>query len=243
MGSINPEIEESWKRVLEEEFEAPYFTDLKKFLLSEKQTGQIIYPPGKQIFNAFNHTPFNEVKVVILGQDPYHGEKQAHGLSFSVTENQPLPPSLQNIFKELNADLNIPIPTSGNLGKWARQGVLLLNATLTVRANQPGSHQKKGWEQFTDSVIRQLSSKRSGIVFLLWGKYAQAKEVLIDTTKHYILKCAHPSPFSAYSGFFGCKHFSRTNEILMRDGKTPIDWSLGDSMIAEGDRYDKKSAT
>jgi uracil-DNA glycosylase len=230
MSKIEPNIEESWKCVLEEDFNSPYFNDLKEFLVNERQTGQIIFPPGKKIFSAFENTPFEKVKVVILGQDPYHGEGQAHGLSFSVLNNQSLPPSLQNIFKELNSDLNIPIPSHGNLEKWAKQGVLLLNATLTVRANQPGSHQKKGWENFTDSVIRQLSAKRSGIVFLLWGKFAQAKEVLIDTTKHFILKAPHPSPFSAYSGFFGCKHFSRTNEILTREGQSPIDWDLNVAM-------------
>lgn len=230
MSSINPNIEESWKNALEEDFNASYFTDLKDFLINEKQTGQIVYPPGKQIFTAFNNTPVNKVKVVILGQDPYHGAGQAHGLSFSVLPGQNLPPSLQNIFKEMQSDLNIPVSRSGNLEKWTYQGVLLLNATLTVRANQPGSHQKKGWENFTDSVIRYLSAKRTGIVFLLWGKYAQAKEVLIDTTKHFILKSPHPSPFSAHSGFFGCKHFSKTNEILIREGQTPVDWRLEDAM-------------
>ena len=231
MSEINPNIEESWKEALEEDFNSTYFSELKAFLLNEKQTGQIIYPPGKQIFTAFNNTPFDKVKVVILGQDPYHGEGQAHGLSFSVLPGTNLPPSLQNIFKEIQSDLNIPIPQTGNLEKWTMQGVLLLNAILTVRANQPGSHQKKGWENFTDSVIRQLSAQRSGIVFILWGKYAQAKEVLIDTTKHFILKSPHPSPFSAYSGFFGCKHFSKTNEILLREGKKPIDWNLNDSNV------------
>ncbi len=241
MSQINPNIEESWKDALEEDFKSPYFNELKAFLMNEKQTGQIIYPPGKQIFAAFNHTPFNKVRVVILGQDPYHGEGQAHGLSFSVMSGQNLPPSLQNIYKELNSDLNIPIPKTGNLEKWSRQGVLMLNATLTVRANQPGSHQKKGWENFTDSVIRQLSSKRSGIVFILWGKYAQAKEVLIDTTKHFILKAPHPSPFSAHSGFFGCKHFSKTNEILIREGVKPIDWNPEDSIIENEIRLTKNN--
>jgi uracil-DNA glycosylase len=223
---VNPKIEESWNKVLIDEFNAAYFSELKAFLLNEKKNGSVVFPPGHSIFTAFDKTKFENVKVVILGQDPYHGTGQAHGLSFSVPGNQRQPPSLKNIFKELKSDLNIAMPESGNLEKWAEQGVLLLNATLTVRANEPGSHQKKGWENFTDSVIRLLSEKRSGIVFLLWGKYAQAKEPLIDTTKHFILKAPHPSPFSADSGFFGCKHFSKTNNILTREGKTPIDWTL-----------------
>jgi len=236
MSQISPNIEESWKEVLKDDFKSPYFTELKAFLQNEKQTGQIVYPPGKQIFSAFNNTPFEKVKVVILGQDPYHGDGQAHGLSFSVMPGQNFPPSLQNIFKEIQNDLKIPIPKTGNLENWTKQGVLLLNATLTVRANQPGSHQKKGWEQFTDSVICQLSAKRSGIIFILWGKYAQAKEVLIDTTKHFILKSPHPSPFSAHTGFFGCKHFSKTNEILIREGKEPVDWNPEDSINAGRER-------
>ena len=223
---IDPKIEESWKLVLNEDFESPNFFNLKTFLENERKSGQVIYPPGSTIFAAFNKTPFDKVKVVILGQDPYHGSGQAHGLSFSVPKNQAIPRSLKNIFKEIKTDLNITMPETGNLEKWAEQGVLLLNATLTVRASQPGSHQNKGWENFTDSVIRQLSSNRTGIVFLLWGKYAQAKEPLIDTTKHFILKSPHPSPFSADRGFFGCKHFSKTNEILIREGKSPIDWKL-----------------
>jgi uracil-DNA glycosylase len=231
MGKIQAQIEESWKLVLNEEFNRPYFADLKSFLKNEKITGQIIYPPGSNIFSAFEKTPVNKVKVVILGQDPYHGAGQAHGLSFSVPKEQPIPRSLINIFKELKNDLNIDTPATGNLEKWAQQGVLLLNATLTVRANQPGSHQNKGWENFTDSVIREISSRLHGVVFLLWGKYAQAKEVLIDTTKHFILKAPHPSPFSADRGFFGSKHFSRTNEILVREGKQPIDWRLDDSNV------------
>ena len=226
MNIIEPKIEKSWKEALKEEFASSYFSELKTFLENERNTGQIIYPAGSNIFAAFDKTPFDKVKVVILGQDPYHGTGQAHGLSFSVPTSQPAPPSLQNIFKELKNDLNIDIPKSGNLEKWTEQGVLLLNATLTVRANQPGSHQKKGWENFTDSVIRQLSNRRSGIVFLLWGKYAQAKESLIDTTRHFILKAAHPSPLSAYNGFVGCKHFSKTNQILIREGKEPIDWGI-----------------
>ena len=226
METIEPKIEESWKSALKDEFSMPYFSELKKFLENEKKSGQIIYPPGSNIFSAFNKTPFKEVKVVILGQDPYHGTGQAHGLSFSVKETQSLPPSLKNIFKELKNDLDITMASSGNLEKWAQQGVLLLNATLTVRANQPGSHQNKGWENFTDSVIREISHKLTGIIFLLWGKYAQAKENLIDTTKHFILSAPHPSPFSADKGFFGCRHFSKTNEILIKEGKNPIDWSL-----------------
>lgn len=226
MSSIQPKIEESWREILKDEFKQPYFSDLKTFLENEKSTGQIIYPSGQNIFAAFDKTPFDKVKVVILGQDPYHGTGQAHGLSFSVPEKQAIPPSLQNIFKEIKSDLNIDMPKNGNLEKWARQGVLLLNATLTVRANQPGSHQKKGWEHFTDSVIRYLSQFNNGIVFLLWGKYAQAKENLIDTTKHFILKAAHPSPLSAHNGFMGCRHFSKVNEILIREGKQPVDWQL-----------------
>lgn len=232
MDKIDPKIEESWKIVLNEEFNSSYFFQLKTFLKNERKTGQIIYPPNSCIFSAFDKTPFNNVKVVILGQDPYHGADQAHGLSFSVPVNQSIPRSLMNIFKEIKSDLNIVMPTTGNLEKWTSQGVLLLNATLTVRANQPGSHQNQGWENFTDAVICKLSSDRNGIIFLLWGKYAQAKEPLIDTTKHFILKSPHPSPFSADRGFFGCKHFSKTNEILIREGKTPIDWSLGDENLS-----------
>ncbi len=225
MTQINPQIEESWKEMLQQEFCAPYFVELKEFLVEEKLK-YTVYPPGGLIFNAFKLTPFDRVRVVILGQDPYHGAGQAHGLCFSVPGRINPPPSLVNIFKEIHTDLGIPVPEHGNLEKWALQGVLLLNATLTVRANQPGSHQKKGWEVFTDSVIRKLSEKRVGLIFLLWGKYAQDKESLIDTNKHYILKAAHPSPFSAYNGFFGCRHFSKTNEILKRHGLKEIDWSL-----------------
>ncbi len=222
---VNPQIEESWKEVLASEFDNSYFMELKEFLTEEKAK-YTVYPPGSKIFNAFQLTPFNEVKVVILGQDPYHGPGQAHGLCFSVPQGIVPPPSLVNIFKEIEKDLGIPIPSGGNLEKWARQGVLLLNATLTVRANQPGSHQKRGWEIFTHAVISKLSERRVGIIFLLWGKYAQEKESLIDTNKHYILKAAHPSPFSAYNGFFGCRHFSKTNEILRKHGLQEIDWNL-----------------
>jgi uracil-DNA glycosylase len=225
MTTLNPAIEDSWKAQLSDEFNADYFTQLKAFLLAEKQT-QRVFPPGNKIFSAFNHTPFDKVKVVILGQDPYHGEGQAHGLSFSVPEGIAKPPSLVNIFKEINADLGLPIPTTGNLENWADQGVLLLNATLTVRANTAGSHQKRGWENFTDAAIKKLSDKRENLVFILWGRFAQNKEVLIDANKHLILKAAHPSPFSAYNGFFGCRHFSKTNEYLRSKGIGEIDWSV-----------------
>jgi uracil-DNA glycosylase len=220
-----PRLEPEWLAILKPEFEKPYFVSLKEFLLEEKKS-QRIFPPGNRIFAAFDHTPFSQVKVVILGQDPYHGEGQAHGLCFSVPEGIPLPPSLVNIFKELSSDLSIPVPASGNLEKWAGQGVLLLNATLTVRANQAGSHQRRGWENFTDEVIRQLSVRHTGLVFILWGSYAQAKEALIDTGRHHILKAVHPSPLSVYRGFFGCRHFSKTNELLTASGKEPIDWRL-----------------
>jgi uracil-DNA glycosylase len=225
MTEVKPQIEESWKEILQDQFNSSYFAGIKEFLVEEKQRFAV-YPPGSLIFNAFNLTPFNSVRVVIIGQDPYHGTGQAHGLCFSVPRSISAPPSLVNIFKEINADLGIPLPKHGNLEKWARQGVLLLNATLTVRANQAGSHQKKGWEVFTDAVISRLSGQRVGLVFLLWGKFAQDKESLIDTQKHYILKAAHPSPYSAYNGFFGCRHFSRTNEILRRHGLSEIDWSV-----------------
>ncbi|HET7819189.1 MAG TPA: uracil-DNA glycosylase [Bacteroidia bacterium] len=222
---MNPTIEESWKTALKEEFNSEYFKTLKAFLIQERSKN-IIYPPASKIFNAFNLTPLDKVKVVIIGQDPYHGAGQANGLCFSVSEGIPQPPSLQNIFKEINSDLGFPIPKSGNLEPWAKQGVLLLNATLTVRANQAGSHQKMGWEYFTDAVIKYLSDKKIGLVFLLWGKFAQAKEILIDKTKHHILKAAHPSPFSVHSGFFGCKHFSKTNEFLKQQGLEEIDWRI-----------------
>ena len=225
MQSINLQIEESWKQILRDEFDAPYFIALTEFLREEKKK-YIVYPPGPQIFSAFNHTPFNRVKVVIIGQDPYHGPGQAHGLCFSVPDGTPPPPSLVNIFKEIESDLGIPIPKSSNLKKWAGQGVLLVNTILTVRANDPTSHQNKGWETFTNTVIRNLNEKRKNLVFLLWGNYAQAKESLIDSSRHYILKAAHPSPLSAYRGFFGCRHFSRTNQILAEQGLNEIDWSL-----------------
>ncbi|MFO7656559.1 MAG: uracil-DNA glycosylase [Bacteroidales bacterium] len=225
MTQVNPQIEASWKEILKDEFNSDYFALLKEFLVEEKSRNEV-YPPGPLIFNAFNLAPFDKVRVVVLGQDPYHGRGQAHGLCFSVPEGMPLPPSLVNIFKELNSDLGLPVSRSGNLEKWAGQGILLLNATLTVRASQAGSHQGKGWERFTDNVIKKISDSKAGIIFILWGKYAQAKEPLIDTKKHYILKAAHPSPFSAYNGFFGCRHFSKTNELLSRHGFTPIDWRV-----------------
>ncbi len=225
MTQVNPIIEASWKEVLIDEFNADYFRLLKEFILDEKKK-YTLYPPGSKIFNAFDHTPLHNVRAVILGQDPYHGRGQAHGLCFSVPKGITQPPSLENIFNELHSDLGIPIPKHGNLESWADQGVLLLNATLTVRANQAGSHQGKGWEQFTDAVIKKISDTRTGVVFLLWGRYAQAKEILIDTQKHHILKAAHPSPFSVYNGFFGCRHFSKTNEILRRQGLPEIDWRI-----------------
>ena len=225
MQNIDPIIEEVWKSFLMDEFQSPYFATLKEFLLEEKKH-YILYPPGRLIFNAFQRTSFEKVKVVILGQDPYHGKGQAHGLCFSVPPGIPQPPSLVNIFKELHSDLGTPVPEHGNLEKWADQGVLLLNATLTVRDSQAGSHQKRGWETFTNSVIELVSQKKSGVVFLLWGRFAQAKESLIDGSKHLVLKAAHPSPLSAYNGFFGCRHFSRTNDYLVQQGKSGIDWSL-----------------
>ena len=218
-------IEESWKAVLNDEFKKLYFQQIITFLKSEKASGKIIYPPGNLIFNAFEKTPFNKVKVVILGQDPYHGKGQAHGLSFSVPNGIKAPPSLQNIFKELKADLGIEIPPNfTDLTKWAEQGVLLLNASLTVREGLPFSHSTFGWANFTDEVISKISEKKENIVFLLWGKFAQQKQDLIDEGKHLVLKAAHPSPFSADKGFFGCKHFSKTNEFLMKNGELPIDW-------------------
>lgn len=223
--NINPSIEPSWKEQLTEEFNAPYFKELKEFLVQERSQYRC-YPLGSQIFNAFQFTPFDNVKVVILGQDPYHGPNQAHGLCFSVPQGIKPPPSLVNIFKEINDDLHIPVPNHGNLESWAKQGVLLLNATLTVRANQAGSHQGKGWETFTDAVIRKISDNKEGVVFLLWGSYAIAKAKLIDSTKHHILTAPHPSPLSAHRGFLGCKHFSQANELLQKEGKEPINWGL-----------------
>ncbi len=225
MPPIDPKIEESWKKVLWDEFQSPYFSELKAFLQQERSKYRI-YPPGPLIFNAFNQTPFGNVKVVILGQDPYHGPGQAHGLCFSVPHGIPQPPSLQNIFKEIRQDLGLPLPAHGNLENWARQGVLLLNATLTVRAAQAGSHQKRGWEHFTNRVIECISAQRKHVVFLLWGRYAQAKESLIDQSKHLVLKSAHPSPLSVHYGFSGCRHFSKTNAYLVEKGIKTIDWQL-----------------
>lgn len=223
---MDVQIEPSWKEVLQQEFTKPYFQQIITFLKTEKASGKIIYPPGGLIFNAFLQTPFNEVKGVILGQDPYHGPGQAHGLSFSVPDNVKPPPSLVNIFKELQQDVGLPIPQNGNLTSWAKQGVLLLNAVLTVSARDAASHAKIGWMHFTDAVIKTISQQKEGVIFLLWGKFAHDKQGLIDETKHYVLKAAHPSPFSADKGFFGCKHFSKTNELLIQQGKEPIDWSL-----------------
>src|SRR5690606_16174493 len=220
---MDVKIESSWKEVLKDEFEKPYFKNLVEFVKSEYET-QKIYPPGKQIFSAFDHTPFDEVKVVIIGQDPYHGQGQANGLSFSVADGVKQPPSLKNIFKELRSDLGKTIPESGNLERWAEQGVLLLNATLTVRASQAGSHQNKGWEQFTDAVIQKLSDQKANLVFILWGAYAQKKGCIINPEKHFIIKSAHPSPFSAHSGFFGSQPFSKTNTYLKSIGKKGITW-------------------
>ncbi|QEC79607.1 uracil-DNA glycosylase [Mucilaginibacter ginsenosidivorax] len=220
-------LDPSWQAVLQPEFDKPYMIKLKQFLLKEKESGQIVYPKNADIFNAFNTTHFDDVKVVILGQDPYHGAHQAHGLSFSVQKGIAIPRSLSNIYKELKTDIpGFTIPTHGNLEEWAKQGVLLLNATLTVRASTPGSHQKQGWEEFTDEVIKTISDKKEGIVFILWGAFAQSKAALIDEKKHFIIKSAHPSPFSADRGFFGSKPFSKTNEILRKEGKKEIDWQV-----------------
>ena len=223
---MNVQIEESWKKVLKEEFTKDYFLQITTFIKTEKAAGKIIYPPGSLLFNAFEKTPFDKVKVVLLGQDPYHNPGQAQGLSFSVPEGITKPPSLINIFKELKSDVGITPAVSGNLENWAAQGVLLLNASLTVRKNEPGSHSKIGWIDFTDAVIKKISAQKKGVVFLLWGKFAQDKQALIDETKHHVLKAAHPSPFSADKGFFGCKHFSKTNDYLVREGLQPIDWKL-----------------
>lgn len=220
---MNVKIEESWKQRLNEEFEKPYFVNLTQFVRAEYASGTC-YPPGNLIFNAFNLCPFEKVKVVIIGQDPYHGPGQAHGLCFSVNDGIAFPPSLQNIFKEIKSDLGVEVPVSGNLTRWAEQGVLLLNATLTVRAHQAGSHQRKGWEAFTDVVIRTLSEQRDHLVFILWGGYAQKKGAVIDRRRHLVLSSAHPSPLSAYQGFFGNKHFSTTNEYLVQQGELPIEW-------------------
>jgi uracil-DNA glycosylase len=222
---MDVKIEQGWKKILQDEFDKPYFTEISHFLKTEKSQGKIIYPPGPQIFNAFDKTPFDKVKVVLLGQDPYHGPGQAMGLSFSVPDGIKPPPSLINIFKELHTDVGIPIPKTGNLTKWAEQGVLLLNASLTVRVNEPNSHAKIGWHTFTDAVIQKLSEHRKNIVFLLWGAFAKQKQVFINPGQHLILQTAHPSPFSVEK-FFGCKHFSKTNNYLVYNGIDPINWSL-----------------
>jgi len=223
---MDVKIEESWKEILKQEFDKPYFQQIPLHLKTEKSQGKTIYPPGSLIFNAFNTTPIDKIKVVIIGQDPYHGPNQAHGLCFSVQSGVPPPPSLINIFKELQDDIGMQIPRHGNLTKWAEQGVFLLNASLTVRAGEPMSHSKIGWATFTDSVIKKISDHNKHVVFLLWGKFAQDKKILIDETKHLILKSAHPSPLSAYAGFFGCKHFSKANAYLISKGIDPVDWSL-----------------
>jgi uracil-DNA glycosylase len=217
-------IEPSWKALLEAEFQQPYFASLVEFVKKEYQT-QRVYPPGRLMFSAFDYCPFEACKVVILGQDPYHGPGQANGLCFSVNDGIPMPPSLQNIFREIQDDLGIAPPRSGNLERWAKQGILLLNATLTVRDGQAGSHQQKGWETFTDAVIRTINDQKEGVVFLLWGRYAQEKGRFIDTAKHHVLKASHPSPLAANrGGWFGCKHFSQTNLLLSRSGQSPISW-------------------
>ena len=221
--ALDVKIEQSWKALLQEEFDKPYFAELTEFVRAEYKSYRI-YPPGSQIFNAFNLCPFGKVKVVIIGQDPYHGTGQAHGLCFSVNDGVPFPPSLRNIFKEVNADTGAPIPQSGNLTRWATQGVLLLNATLTVREHSAGSHQRRGWETFTDAVIRIISEQKSKVVFILWGAYAQSKASLIDSSRHLVLRSVHPSPLSAHAGFFGNHHYSLANDYLVRNGLTSIDW-------------------
>ena len=220
---MDVKIDPTWKMVLKEEFDKDYFVKLTSYIKTDINSGITVYPKGSNIFSAFNYTPFNEVKVVILGQDPYHGANQAHGLSFSVPEGVTPPPSLVNIFKELKTDLGIDPPSSGNLERWAKQGVFLLNAVLTVRAGQAASHSRIGWTQFTDAVIKKLSDKRDGIIFLLWGNFAKGKKSLIDSSKHFILEAAHPSPL-ARGAFFGSKHFSQTNEILIKSNKSQIIW-------------------
>ena len=222
---MDVKIEESWKSVLQPEFDKPYFKSLTDFVRAEYST-RTCYPPASKIFNAFNSCPFSDVRVVIIGQDPYHEPGQAHGLCFSVNDGVQFPPSLQNIFKEISTEFGTPIPNSGNLERWARQGVLLLNATLTVREHQAGSHQRQGWEEFTDAAIRELNSGRDGLVFILWGGYAKKKGAIIDRSRHLVLSSAHPSPLSAYNGFFGGRYFSRTNEFLSDHGEGEIDWEI-----------------
>lgn len=224
---MDVKIEESWKKALKAEFGKPYFQQIVLHIKTEKSQGKTIYPAGSNIFHAFDKTPIDHVKVVILGQDPYHGPGQAHGLSFSVPAGIPQPPSLVNIFKEIESDLGVKAPRSGNLEHWAEQGVLLLNASLTVRANEPMSHARIGWAQFTDTVIQTISQQKQHVVFLLWGKFAREKKALIDTSKHLVLEAAHPSPLSAHNGFLGCRHFSRANDYLVKNGIDPIDWKIG----------------
>jgi uracil-DNA glycosylase len=221
----NVKIQPSWKAALADEFEKPYFAEIKDFLVQEKKAGKTIFPPGPLIFNAFEHTPLPQVKVVILGQDPYHNPGEAMGLSFSVPQGVRVPPSLVNIYKEINRDLGLPIPKHGDLTRWADQGVLMLNAMLTVEGGKPASHQKIGWQTFTDAVIKKISDEKTGVVFLLWGKFAQGKKLLIDQSKHYVLESAHPSPLAG-NAFQGCGHFSRANELLQTQGLGPIDWQL-----------------
>lgn len=223
---MDVQIERSWKEALKEEFDKPYFENIVKYLKAEKGLKRVIYPAGPNIFNAFNTTPIDKVKVLILGQDPYHGVGQAHGLCFSVQKGVPAPPSLVNIFKELKTDIGIETPSSGDLTHWAEQGVFLLNASLTVRAGEPMSHARIGWAEFTDAVIKKISDETEKVVFMLWGKFAQEKERLIDASKHLILRCVHPSPLSAHNGFFGSKHFSKANEYLVKHGIDPVDWKL-----------------
>lgn len=223
---MNVQMEASWKEVLEDELKKPYFKNITEHLKTEKEQGKTIYPPGSLIFNAFEQTPFSNVKAVLLGQDPYHGPKQAMGLSFSVPDGVTKPPSLINIFKEVHDDVGVPMPKTGNLTPWAKQGLLLLNAALTVRAGEPNSHAKIGWHEFTARVIQKVSEQKEAVVFLLWGKFAQEKTELIDTKKHLVLTAAHPSPYAADKGFFGCRHFSKTNEWLMKKGIDPINWAL-----------------
>ncbi len=226
---IEPRIEAGWKARLADEFNTDSFNQLKAFLAAERQAGKVLYPPGSKLFSAFDNTPWDRVKVVIVGQDPYHGPGQANGLCFSVNPGVRPPPSLVNIFKELSSDLDCPIPKHGDLSHWAREGVLLLNATLTVEARRAGSHQDKGWEAFTHAVIEKVVAEKDHVVFILWGKYAQAKEAVIDTTRHRVIKSPHPSPFSADRGFFGSQPFSRTNAILNEWGLEPVDWVIPDA--------------
>lgn len=226
MSSAAVKLDPSWMDVLGDEFEKPYMHSLKDFLVKEKAAGKVVYPKGEEIFNALNTTHFGDVRVVILGQDPYHGPNQAHGLCFSVRDGVPPPPSLVNIYKEIAAEYGVPIPKTGDLTGWARQGVLLLNATLTVQQAMAGSHQNKGWEEFTDEVVRQVNDKREHVVFMLWGSYAQKKGAMIDRSKHLVLTAPHPSPLSAHRGFLGCGHFKKANECLVAHGFAPIKWEV-----------------